>query len=281
VKPATRRPVVTGTTVFVPLVGHPVTQVKSPGPMNRWFHDNDVDAVIVPMDVRPERVASFFELLRAMENCAGCSVTMPHKQAAFVACDEVSDRARRAKAANTIRRSPSGRLVGDMTDGPAFVAALATHGVSPEGAHVLLVGAGAAGTAIAFELAAGGAKSLTLVEVDQMRRRALLSELGHLFPRLAIFEEAQHPVDIAVNASPLGMSPGDPMPFPVERLAGARIVADAVTSPEVTPWLEAARRQGLEIQTGEEMAVAQLPIQLGYLRFTARQRMRPAEASAE
>jgi shikimate dehydrogenase len=280
VKPANRR-VVTGTTVFVPLVGHPVSQVKSPGPMNRWFHDHDIDAVIVPMDIRPERVASFFDLLRAMENCAGCSVTAPHKQAAFVACDEVSDRARRVKAANTIRRSPGGRLIGDMTDGLAFVASLTAHGVSAEGAHVLLVGAGAAGTAIAFELAAGGATALTVVETDQMRKRALVSELARVFPRLATFGEAARPIDIAVNASPVGMSAHDPLPYPVERLAGARIVADVVTSPVITPWLAAARARGLAIQNGEEMAVAQLPIQLGYLRFIARQRTGPVGAPAE
>jgi shikimate dehydrogenase len=276
-----RKRLVTGSTVFIPQVGHPVGQVKTPGPMNRWFAEHDVDAVIVPMDIRPERVAEFFGLLRGMENCAGCSVTSPHKQAAFVACDEVSDRARHAKAANIIRRSPAGRLIGDMTDGLAFVAALAAHGVRAAGCHVLLVGAGAAGTAIAFELAASGAASLTIVEVDQMRQRALISALGRLHPGLATFDRPDEgrPVDIAVNASPTGSDPRDPLPYPVEHIAGARIVADAVTSPVDTAWLQAARLRNLAVQDGDEMAKAQLPIQLGYLRFLAREDA-PMEAGA-
>ena len=267
--PSKRKPVVTGRTTIIPLIGHPVEQVKSPGPMNLWFADHDIDAVIVPMDIRPERVANFFDVLRATENCAGCSITMPHKQAAFVASDEVTERARRAKAVNTIRRLPSGRLIGDMTDGMAFVAALASHGVTARGCNVLLVGAGGAGTAIAFELATEGAASLTIVERDQMRLRALMSELAQFRPDISVFDQvpAGMAIDIAVNASPLGMNAGDPLPFPVERLKGALIVADAVTKPVITPWLVEAGKIGLKVQNGEEMAVAQLPVQLSYLRF--------------
>lgn len=268
--------VVTGNTAVVPLVGHPVAQVKTPGPMNQWFAEHGIPAVVVPMDIRPERVADFFDVLKAMENCVGCSITMPHKQAAFLASDEVTERARRAKSVNIIRRSPSGRLIGDMTDGLAFVAALAANGVEVKGRNVLLVGAGGAGTAIAFEVAQQGARSLTILEIDQMRRRALVAALADLFPGMAVADQvpAGQPVEIAINASPVGMDPGDPLPCPVEQLGGALIVADAVTKPNLTRWLAEAARRGLKIQTGEEMALAQLPIQLPYLRF------RPASPSS-
>ena len=263
------RAVVTGRTVFIPLIGHPVEQVKSPGPMNAWFADRGIDAVVVPMDIRPERVASFFDVMRATANCVGCSVTVPHKQAAFLASDEVTERARRVKAVNTIRRSPSGRLIGDMTDGQALVAALQSRGERVEGAAVLLVGAGAAGTAIALELAEKGVASLVVIERDPMRQRALTNELADAFPAVRV-SDALRPgqsIDIAINASTVGMQPGDPLPYPVEPLSGARIFADAVTKVDVTPWLVAAKRQGHPILVGEEMAVAQLPIQLGYFRF--------------
>ena len=272
-----RKRLVTGKTVVIPLVGHPVEQVKSPGPINSWFAEHDVDAVIVPMDIRPEKVAGFFDVLKAMENCVGCSITMPHKQAAFVACDEVSQRARRARAVNTIRRSPSGKLIGDMTDGMAFIAALDSHGVSVRNCNVVLIGAGGAGTAIAFELASEGASSLTIIEPDQMRRKALKAELNRYHPALEVFDRVpvDRKIDIAVNASPLGMNSGDPLPFPIAELAGALIVADAVTRPVITPWLKEAERHGLKVQNGEEMAVAQVPIQLSYLRF-----MEPPSRSA-
>lgn len=264
-----RDPPVTGKTIVIPLIGHPVAQVRTPGPMNVWLAERGIDAVVVPMDIRPERVRSFFDLLKAMENCIGCSITMPHKQAGFVASDEVTERARRAKAVNTIRRTPTGRLVGDMTDGIAMVAALEENAIRVRGRDVLLIGAGGAGTAIAFELADKGAASLTVLERDRMRRRALLAELTRLHPRLDVQDScpAGRRFDIAINASPTGMDPRDPLPYPVDRLDGALIVADAVTKPPVTPWLEEAGRRGLKIQTGEQMALAQLPIQMRFLRM--------------
>ena len=50
-----RNPAVTGRTLVIPLIGHPIEQVKTPGPLNRWFGERGIDAVVVPMDVRPER----------------------------------------------------------------------------------------------------------------------------------------------------------------------------------------------------------------------------------
>ena len=264
-----RKPAVTGRTSIVPLVGHPVEQVKTPGPMNRWFAEQDVDAVVIPVDVRPERVAAFFEVLKATENCVGCTITMPHKQAAFAASDEVSERARRAKAVNIIRRTPSGKLVGDMTDGLAMVVALKRRGVDLGGRNVLVVGAGGAGTAIAHAVAEEGAASLAVVEQDQMRQRALIADLERFYPGLAVSDEVRpdRAIDIAINATPAGMLPHDPCPYPLDRLPQAAVFADAITRPVMTRWLTEAERRGASVQTGEEMALAQVPILLTYLRF--------------
>lgn len=266
-----RKAAVTGRTTIVPLVGHPVEQVKTPGPMNQWFGERGIDAVVVPIDVRPERVAAFFDVLKATENCVGCTITMPHKQAAFAASDEVSERARRAKAVNIIRRTPSGKLVGDMTDGLAMVVALRQRGVSLGGRNVLVVGAGGAGTAIAHAVAEEGAASLAIVEKDQMRQRALMADLERFYPGLAVSDDVRpnRAVDIAINATPTGMNPHDPYPYPPERLPQAGVFADAITRPVTTRWLAEAERRGARIQTGEEMALAQVPILLTYLRFMA------------
>jgi shikimate dehydrogenase len=262
-------PIMTGKTRIVPIIGHPIAQVRTPGPMNQWFAKQGIDAAIVPMDIRPERVSSFFAVLKVMENCVGCSITMPHKQAAFIASDEVTERARRAKSVNTIRRSTSGKLIGDMTDGIAMVEALEKNEIRLADQNALIVGAGGAGTAIAFELADKGVASLVILEIDQMRRRALAGELSRLFPDVAVFDHvpAGMKIKIAINASPMGMNSNDPLPFPVDQLSDALIVADAVTKPKVTPWLEEAATQGLKTQMGEEMALAQVSIQLRYLKL--------------
>ncbi|ACP23718.1 shikimate 5-dehydrogenase (plasmid) [Sinorhizobium fredii NGR234] len=259
-------PEITGKTVFIPLIGHPVEQVKSPGPVNAWFSDNDVGAVLIPVDIFPEKVPAFLDAIRGTPNCPGVSVTMPHKQAACAGVDELTERARRAEAVNIIRRNADGTLVGDMVDGDAMVAALAKNGVGVRGKTVLVVGAGGAGMAIIYALAEAGAATIVVIERDRARSDRLIGQLHRDYPQLQAYaflpDDAD--VDIAINASPAGMDPADPHPFPLERLTKAEIVADAVTKPPVTPWLEEARRRGIAIQTGAEMTLAQLPTQIAF-----------------
>jgi shikimate dehydrogenase len=250
--------------MFVPMIGHPIVQVITPEPMNRYFMAADIDAAIVPMDVAPERVADFFRFVRGWNNCAGVSITMPHKQAAFTHSDTVSDRAAQAGAVNLIVRKADGTLAGDMTDGEAFVQAIEARGAKPAGSRFLLIGAGGAGAAVAHAMAEAQAAAIHIVEIDPQRRSALGDSLRTHHPNVAIADEPSDPriIDIVFNATPLGMRPDDPLPFPVTTLADHCFVADAVTKPVVTPFIAAARARELGTLTGEEMALAQLPIQL-------------------
>ncbi|WP_026617230.1 shikimate dehydrogenase family protein [Ensifer aridi] len=257
---------ISGKTVFIPLIGHPVEQVKSPGPMNEWFSRNGVAAVLIPVDILPEKVGAFLDAMRDTLNCAGLSVTMPHKQAAFAGVDELTDRARRAGAVNIVRRNTDGTLIGDMVDGDAMVAALAKNGVSVRGKTALVVGAGGAGAAIIYALAEAGAATLIVIERDQAKAERLIARLRRDYPQVQAHDDLPDDVavDVAINASPAGMNEADPYPFPLERLTRAEIIADAVTKPPVTPWLEEARRRGIAIQTGAEMTLAQLPTQIAF-----------------
>ncbi len=257
---------ISGKTVFIPLIGHPVEPVKSPGPMNEWFSRNGVAAVLIPIDILPEKVGAFLDAMRDTLNCAGLSVTMPHKQAAFAGVDELTDRARRAGAVNIVRRNTDGTLIGDMVDGDAMVAALAKNGVSVRGKTALVVGAGGAGAAIIYALAEAGAATLIVIERDQAKADRLIAHLRRDYPQVQAHDDLPDDVavDVAINASPAGMNEADPYPFPLERLTRAEIIADAVTKPPVTPWLEEARRRGIAIQTGAEMTLAQLPTQIAF-----------------
>jgi shikimate dehydrogenase len=58
---------------------------------------------------------------------------------------------------------------------------------------------------------------------------------------------------IVVNATPLGMKPGDPLPVDVAQLALSAFAGDVVTVPEMTPFLLAAREKGCRVQTGVDM----------------------------
>jgi len=259
-------PTITGSTRFIPLIGHPTDQVQSPRPMNQGFASHDIDVVMIAIDILPGGVASFFDAMRRTENCAGISVTMPHKQAAFAHADTLTDRAKLAGAVNIVRRDADGKLTGDMVDGQAMIAALAANGVSVAGRTVLVVGAGGAGSAIIYALAEASVGALVVIEKNTARLDALRFNLAQRHKGLCLYDALPDAlsVDIAINASPAGMSENDPHPFPLSRLPNVEIVADAVTKPEVTSWLEEARKLGFRTQAGAAMTLAQLPTQLEF-----------------
>lgn len=258
---------ITGSTRCLALIGHPVDQVRTPPAFNRWFAENGIDAVVLPVDLESDALPAYFVALRGWRNCIGLSVTMPYKMAAVALVDECTFRVRQSGALNVVRRETDGRLIGDMVDGLAFVTALATRHVTPAGRDCVVVGAGGAGSAIAHALAQAGASRLTVLDIDIDRSARLLQALRRAHPGIVLASEADRPerIDILVNASPLGMKPGDPLPFPVSGLRPDAFVADAVTKPAITAFLSAAMQHGCGTQTGHDMADAQLPFQIAHL----------------
>ncbi|MFX4959699.1 shikimate dehydrogenase, partial [Acinetobacter baumannii] len=63
--------------------------------------------------------------------------------------------------------------------------------------------------------------------------------------------------DIVSNATPAGMKADDPLPVDVTRLEPHAFVADAITMPEMTPLLQAARARGCPTSTGVDMFQAE------------------------
>lgn len=259
-----------GTTRVVAIIGSPVSQVKSPENFNAAFAETGADVAMIAMDIKPEAVTDFLSLVRRWDNLDGFVVTIPHKQAVAAGIDVVSERAALLGAANVVRREADGTLRGDMVDGLGFVAAARANGFDPAGRRALIVGSGGAGSAIAHALCEGGVARLVLSDVDTARAQRLAGQLGQSFAATDVTVSAGADVgfDLVVNATPLGMKSGDPLPVGGDflgKLPDSALVADVVTSPEVTPFLEAAQARGLKIQTGPQMAKAQLGLLGGFM----------------
>ncbi|RCJ99146.1 shikimate dehydrogenase, partial [Klebsiella pneumoniae] len=108
---------VSGTTQVVAVIGHPIAQVKSPDNFNRYFAEQHMDSIMIPVDIVPDAVAAYLNALRGWQNMTGVLVTVPHKQRAAALVDDLTPRARRLNAVNVIRKLADGRLQGDMLDG--------------------------------------------------------------------------------------------------------------------------------------------------------------------
>jgi shikimate dehydrogenase len=248
-----------GNTLVHVMIGHPVTQVRSPTTFNKYFREKQMDRIMIAIDIQPEFVGHFFSLLRGWRNCPGCIVTIPYKQEAAHSVDELSDRARDLEAVNVIRRTEKRQLIGDMVDGLGFLEALHSNGFEVSGRRVVVFGAGGAGGAIAYSVAQAKAAEVVVIDTDIGRQEHLLDLLALRFPSVSLSHRLDSfaGVDLAVNATPLGMN-GDPRtPFPPDSLDSLTFVADVVTEPDITPWLAAAKAHGCAIQTGYEMTLGQ------------------------
>ncbi|MFB7380688.1 shikimate dehydrogenase family protein [Kitasatospora purpeofusca] len=266
--PPTAGPPISGRTRLYAVLGDPITQAKAPALLNPLFAASGVDAVLVPVHAPADRLDEVVRGLKAVANLDGLLVTVPHKLAMCEHADELSEAAALLGSTNALRREPDGRWYGDNFDGAGFVRGLAAAGHHPAGVRVALAGAGGAGLAIAAALLTEGAAALTVTDPDRDRVDALLNRLGTRWPgRVTATPHPPSDVDLAVNATPLGLTPTDPLPFDPTPLAPGALVADIIMTPAETPLLRTAAALGLATHPGIHMLTEQLPLYRSFFRL--------------
>ena len=255
-----------GHTELLAHIGHPTHSFKAPLIYNPYFEHAGINAVVVPMGCRAEAFPALLRSVFALENIRGALITMPHKVSVVDLLDEVSPAVRVAGACNAVRRDAAGRLVGDLFDGEGFVRGVRLKGVEPRGARVLIVGAGGVGSAIAASFAAAGVAGLSLYDLRAEVVESLAARLRLHYPAIDVRTGSNDPAgrDIVVNATPMGMEPGDPLPLDVERLAPSTFVGEVVMRQAMTAFLQAAQARGCRFQIGTDMLFEQIP---AYLEF--------------
>jgi len=252
-----------GTTRLIAIVGSPIEQVKSPRNFNTWFAENGRDMAMIPIDIRADAVPAFLDCLRGWHNLHGCVITVPYKQVIASHLEHLSERARLLGSVNVIRRDADGTLHGDNVDGEGFLAAARQQGFEPQGQSALVLGAGGVGSAIACALCEAGIALLVLTDLDSQRAQALGRILQSTFAATRIVHEYHSLAEFGLiaNASPVGMHDSGELPLAADLMETLRkgcLVADVVTSPAITPFLQRAQALGATIQTGPQMARAQM-----------------------
>ncbi len=259
---------ITGTTQIFGILADPIHHVKTPQRINQLFGERRIDGVMVPMHVKPDELAQALQGLRMVRNLGGFVVTVPHKTAVVALCDEVAPEAREIGAVNVVRRTADGRLIGGMLDGEGFVGGLRSQGLEPGGRSVYLAGAGGAASAIAFALASAGVRCLTIANRTADKAQQLIDRIARHYPSLSMAVGSSDPAghDLVINATSLGLRPGDALPLDVDRLEPQQIVAEIIMDPEETPLLLAARAKGCRIHHGAPMLASQIELMAAFMR---------------
>ncbi len=250
---------ITGRTRLLGIVGDPIAQVGSPAICNPLIAASGTDAVLLPLHVPKADFATAMQGLMRLANLDGLILTVPFKQLVLPFADTVLPTAALVGAANTLRRERDGTWSAEMFDGAGLLHALAGLGVAAAGAAVLLLGAGGAGRAIGVALAQAGVARLGIHDLDRERAQALAELARRAAPGCAATpaEPLARGYDVVINATPMGMRPGDDLATPLGPLAGVAAVIDIVTDPPVTTLLEAARAAGCRTAGGRAMVEGQ------------------------
>ncbi|MER6357295.1 shikimate dehydrogenase [Streptomyces sp. NPDC001634] len=250
---------VSGTTRLYAVLGDPVAQVRAPALLNPLFARLGRDAVLVPVEVRPAQLPEVLRGLMAVRNLDGLLVTVPHKNACRELADSVTEAAALSGSVNAMRRVPGGGWQGANFDGEGFVRGLRAAGHEPRGATVCLAGAGGAGSAIAVALLQAGAH-VSVWDADASRAAALRDRLAPHFPGRIVASAGHVDADLAVNATPMGLLPDDPLPFDPTALRAGTLVSDIIMKPRNTALLRTAGEAGLAIHYGEPMLAQQITL---------------------
>jgi shikimate dehydrogenase len=219
--------------------------------------------------VKAPEYPAVLKALFSTTNVHGALVTMPHKVSTTGLVDEVTITAKIAGACNAIVRRSDGTLLGDMFDGAGFVRGVERKGRQIASARVLVVGCGGVGSAIAASLAAAGPAVLGLYDAASASAETLAARLLRHYPSLRVGTRSNDPggFDIIVNATPLGMNPGDPLPFDISRISPTSFVGEVVMKEEYTPLLRAALDRGCSVQVGTDMLFEMIPAYLEFFGF--------------
>ena len=241
------------------VMGWPVAHSLSPRLHGFWLRQYGIDGVYVPLPVHPD---AFPDAIRALAQIGfrGVNITVPHKQAALSACDQVDAVARRIGAVNTVVFT-DGRLHGSNTDAFGFLENM-REGVSdwqPAVGPAVVLGAGGAARSVVAALVDSGVPEVRVCNRSAQRAQALCREIGGPVKSLSWTdrEAALSDTAVLVNATSLGMTGQEPLTLDLARLPNSAVVSDLVYVPLETPLLAAARARGNRVVDGLGMLLHQ------------------------
>jgi shikimate dehydrogenase len=246
------------------VMGWPVDHSLSPKVHGFWLRQYGIYGDYVRIPVKSEDFSAKVRSLQ-VDGFVGCNVTVPHKEAALVAVDELDPQAVRIGAVNTIQVRDDGTLYGFNTDGFGFLENL-NHGLpgfDVTKGPVMVLGAGGAARAVVVTLLDAGAPEVRLCNRTRERAEHLAGDLNALSLNNIVVENWQDrnaalsEVALLVNTTTLGMHGQHPLVLDLDALPKDALVTDIVYTPLETDLLKRAKARGNPVVDGLGMLLHQ------------------------
>ena len=273
------QPIINASTRLCAVYGFPIRHSASPAMHNAAFARLGLNWRYLAFEVHPDNLRAAIAGAKAMQ-FSGLNLTVPHKLLAMQIVDELDESSKTWGAVNTVRfeardadgkwqplhhftESISGeiRTQGFNTDSDGIARSLREDlGLKLAGLKVLLVGTGGAGQVAALRLAMEGVAELFVTDYVIAKAEAVAAEIRKRYPRVKVtvgFPKGE--MDLLLNATPIGLKPGDPSPVDEKQfpLRQARAVYDMIYKPAETKLLALAKAAGCKTSNGLGMLLHQ------------------------
>jgi shikimate dehydrogenase len=251
---------ISGAAIVGGVCGQPIKHSMSPVIHNAWIAAAGLDAAYVPFAPAADHFATFVDGLRGGA-VRGLNVTIPFKEQALAAADQVSDLARMAGAANLLIFEEDGVIRADNTDGPGLLGAIAAQapGYDIAARPVVILGAGGAARGAVAALLLAGAPRVAIVNRTLDRAHELAEAFGPRTVAVAEYALTDHLLDagLVINATSLGLGGGDGPLARLDLTPQDAVVVDMVYKPLRTEFLRRAEAAGRRTVDGLEMLLRQ------------------------
>ncbi|GBF36319.1 shikimate dehydrogenase [Methanofervidicoccus abyssi] len=246
-------------TKLLGLIGHPVEHSLSPIMHNKALRDKNLNYVYLAFDVHPDRLKYVVDGAKALGTFRGFNVTVPHKVEIIKYLDELDREARLIGAVNTVKIE-NDKAIGYNTDGLGARMSLEEEIGKVKNRDILIVGAGGAARAVAFELAKDN--NITIVNRTLERAKLLAEEISRKLNRSVDYGDLNVDVgnyEIVIHTTPVGMYPhinAEPV-IDVNNIRSDMVVMDLIYNPRETVLLREAKKRGAKAINGIGMLVYQ------------------------
>ncbi|NNH78531.1 shikimate dehydrogenase [Acinetobacter sp. ANC 5380] len=237
------------------VVGHPIEQSRSPELHHAFAQKTGIELNyskrLAPLDGFEANIKAFFA-----EGGIGMNVTVPFKEQAFAQCQVLTERAKIAKAVNTLWMQ-DGKLHGDNTDGQGLVDAIKALDWKLDNTDILIIGAGGATRGVVYPLVQAGVKKIVIANRTLARAEQLVADLKDAVPQATLaaisLDDLAGEFDIVINATSASLS-GDALVLP-ESLQFKYAYEMAYGKP--SSFLDQAKARGIPTSEGYGMLVGQ------------------------
>jgi len=229
------------------VIGNPIAHSKSPIIHSEFARQTQQPLVYTAELVEIGQVENFVKTF-SKKNGKGLNVTVPFKLDAFELATQLSGRAQRAGAVNTLTLKDD-KIFGDTTDGVGLLNDLTkNHQQIIKNKNILVVGAGGAVRGVLEPLLLASPAKLTIVNRTVAKAQQLaedFSDFGNL--SASSFDDLNHQqFDIIINGTSASLS-GDLPPLPDNLFTENACAYDMMYAKQPTVFMQWAKQQGAEL----------------------------------